>query len=457
MANGAPGTPPDDEAAPRPGATQAEPAGPSIDVTLPMDDQDHLRAALPWEVASAAPQAVPTDATTAPVTRWPEPPALVGMPSGVAADLPPVWAVAPPARGSAPSAAAYDPLDFGFVAPPAERPVEPEVDGPPEPLAAGTDVSATLEETLGHGRNVVWCVTLQLAWDELARRCSSPVAFEPRVAEPHASLARHRAAALGRRRLAGAVDAPSVVVAVASRPADLAAIGEEVVAKFGRPPALLPRTLRPREGVVFTMLQKSLVFDPPLRTGTMRFRGHEVACFGDGSPDGGSGCADPRIRALHDAEGGRECVLELETASPHDRLIVAQLPPGPTLEATIAEVFRRCAGELPRVEIRSLRIPTLRLEVEHRFREFQGAVVHNAVPEPLELGEVAQQIALSLDHRGARVTSQAAIPVLALSRPPPPRHYRFDRPFLVLLLRREAVGPYFAAWVENLDWLTAAS
>ena len=35
--------------------------------------------------------------------------------------------------------------------------------------------------------------------------------------------------------------------------------------------------------------------------------------------------------------------------------------------------------------------------------------------------------------------------------PPKPRHFVFDRPFLVWLKQRDGDAPYFALWVENAE------
>ena len=60
-----------------------------------------------------------------------------------------------------------------------------------------------------------------------------------------------------------------------------------------------------------------------------------------------------------------------------------------------------------------------------------------------------------LDEKGARVKVVAAAggePFCVPSAPPkpkPPRFFLYDRPFFVLIWRKDADWPYFAAWIDG--------
>jgi hypothetical protein len=62
-----------------------------------------------------------------------------------------------------------------------------------------------------------------------------------------------------------------------------------------------------------------------------------------------------------------------------------------------------------------------------------------------------QSIRFRLDERGAILKSEAGV---ALSEDgSKPRQFIFDKPFLILLERRDAARPYFALWVDNPELL----
>jgi hypothetical protein len=60
-----------------------------------------------------------------------------------------------------------------------------------------------------------------------------------------------------------------------------------------------------------------------------------------------------------------------------------------------------------------------------------------------------------LNESGARLESEAWIAVSNGDPPPPPkpRHFVFDKPFLIYLRELQAEQPYLAIWVENSEVL----
>jgi hypothetical protein len=58
-----------------------------------------------------------------------------------------------------------------------------------------------------------------------------------------------------------------------------------------------------------------------------------------------------------------------------------------------------------------------------------------------------QTIRFRLDDRGATLKSEAALAQKAAT-PEKLRRFIFDKPFLILLERRDAARPYLAIWVD---------
>ena len=65
-----------------------------------------------------------------------------------------------------------------------------------------------------------------------------------------------------------------------------------------------------------------------------------------------------------------------------------------------------------------------------------------------------QNIRFRLDEHGAILKSEAADgEEVRVRKPKKPRQFIFDKPFLILLERKDAAQPYFALWVDNPELL----
>jgi hypothetical protein len=94
-----------------------------------------------------------------------------------------------------------------------------------------------------------------------------------------------------------------------------------------------------------------------------------------------------------------------------------------------------------------LTIPEMSWRIDHRFNELIGRGVANV---GMPIVEALQTIELRLDRSGTRLESEATFAIAAL-----PRHFEFNRPFLIYLQKRDAEHPFFAMWVDNAELLVA--
>ena len=140
---------------------------------------------------------------------------------------------------------------------------------------------------------------------------------------------------------------------------------------------------------------------------------------------------------------GREFALDVNATS-RDQVILAVTDRKPTLAEQWADLSAKMAahkaggGHAGVMSNDTLLVPNIGFRVEHRFRE-------------LEVGPVAQasqMIQFRLNRSGADLASESAIHLK-----PTPMHYHFDRPFLVVMKRRDRERPYFVAWIDNAELL----
>ena len=96
-------------------------------------------------------------------------------------------------------------------------------------------------------------------------------------------------------------------------------------------------------------------------------------------------------------------------------------------------------------------MPVLALDIRRDYEEMIGQSLANEGFQEYHIGQMFENIAFSLDETGAKVESQA---VIAMDRSAfrPGRQIRYfylDKPFWVIMKRRESASPYFLLGVNR--------
>lgn len=176
---------------------------------------------------------------------------------------------------------------------------------------------------------------------------------------------------------------------------------------------------------------------------------------------------DERLRSqidVLDYVNDNNFVIRLKTLSDH--ILLAKIPPRDTLAATweaVAKRLKKPQGGIippPLVPEEPFAMPNLAFFIERKFDELQNrAVTHPGID--LRLAIARQLIKFQLDESGAKL--EAAAEVLFDSgpsgppRPPDPRRFLMDRPFLLALHERGTETPYLVLWIDNAELMIAAS
>ncbi len=72
------------------------------------------------------------------------------------------------------------------------------------------------------------------------------------------------------------------------------------------------------------------------------------------------------------------------------------------------------------------------------------------------MDKITEDVRFQLNEYGARLSVLTEMGAeLAYDDHPPPRHFVFDKPFLILLEKSSSSRPYFALWVGNPTLLVA--
>jgi hypothetical protein len=346
-----------------------------------------------------------------------------------------------------------------------------EIAGPPLLKADGkqlksTTISSYLEAPIESGKNVLWCSTFQLVWNEGCRYAGGDIHLkdEPPIV-----------AQLNKKDGSSSDVDPSscLVMSGLVQNGIVGKIQAELERKFqGQADPDLLRKIEPDlpvEGwLAYSYLFRSLPFKcafkrlpEPLMFGSAR-----VASFGfrELRFDSHDWLNNQRIAeqvAILDYENDDNFIVALKPEDANEQIVLAKIAPAETLLKTVEKVRSRIAAsklDVWRKQLafrESIVVPILNFDLWQQYEELYHKPI--ITPGPLEGMPIVlalQSIRFRLDEHGAVLKSEAAMPTVESAEPmQKPRQLLFDKPFLILLERRDAKRPYFALWVDNPELL----
>ena len=317
-----------------------------------------------------------------------------------------------------------------------------------------TIITPHLEQNIVTGTNVLWCNTFQLAWNELCDLTGGPIVMEPTPLM----------VSILNKRTASKEDldeASYVAMAGLAREGIYEKIRKELEEKFkGQADPNLLDTTPEMDWVAYAYLFKQLPFKWAFTRfhENLKFEGHDVDSFGiwqfiDDQKD------EVRMAKqvdILDYKDNDDLIIELKTQAEDDRLILAKIPPQETLAETISAVEKRIHMAKPdkMVKMEHLYVPVLNFDLLREYSELYEHPIHstNKSIDGTSIIFAAQSFRFRLDERGAILKSEG-IAASGLVE----RNLVFDKPFLIMLKRREAKKPYFALWVGNAELLVSKS
>jgi hypothetical protein len=328
-----------------------------------------------------------------------------------------------------------------------------------------TVVSPHLEVDIVPGINVLWCGTFQLCWNEVCDLTGGDLQFANlNPALPGDAMA----AALNRRAFTkdSLDNASYVALAGFVTNAIHDQIERAVKKKFhgAFKPRFLPSRLltpRPQDIAAYACLYKKLTFPQPFErlNEWLRFGDCPVGAFGLGPTTAQHDKLCAQVLIL-DYRSEDDFVIELKTKSSGDRLILAKVQPQRKLADTVAAVQER-AQQGQREETGPhdiLVIPRMNFDLNRQYTELEQLQLiprNPALARDLRLLSAVQDTRFEMNEKGVELKSEAQMSFsCGMSLPPPPEHRLiFNKPFLVMMARTEAKGPYFALWVDNAELL----
>ncbi|MEN6427547.1 MAG: hypothetical protein ABFE13_19510 [Phycisphaerales bacterium] len=325
-----------------------------------------------------------------------------------------------------------------------------------------TVVVPTLDTACPSDRNVIWCSSFQLAWNEVR---DTVVGAPLQVVGAEETAARLNAA----KQSVADFDANSVYAAggwiekgICER------IKKDMAAKF--PSYALPDFNDYRDGILaYSYLIARVPFTYPFRQvdGGLVFgdsRGIETRVAGFGlwqahlkayeKIRGQIEILYVRVKDRRHSPELAEYALDLCRYSDPYQVVVARVEPRDTLAETLEHVRTQIAEfkaqphyeeERRFSEADRLNVPEMFWRIDHRFEELIGKGVVNV---GMPIVEALQTIEFRLDRSGVLLESQAMTAIASR-----PRRFEFNRPFLIYVQKRDATNPFFVMWVDNAELL----
>jgi prepilin-type processing-associated H-X9-DG protein len=337
-----------------------------------------------------------------------------------------------------------------------------------------TAVVATLECPLPEHKNVIWCSTFQMAWDQLKRDVIGAPIQVPGAAGLASRLN-------GGESPARDIEKESYYTAAGFvKDGILGQIRKDMAARFPSHP--LPtfdqryKTL-PEVIVAYAYLAVDVGFAHPFYINEQEFSfadSHGTRssvtsfCAHTHEPDEGVKQVRAQVDVLYYRYGAQrdadEFAVDLCRHTKPYEIILARIPPCGTLGEAVRKVregITEFADDPNYAVLRSLRpidsliVPDVLYKLTHHFDELLGKFLGNPRWQEYFFFEAVQKIDFRLSRTGVVLKSEARLAAaggMADSRREEPRRLHFDRPFLICVKKRDAAAaPFFAMWVDNTE------
>jgi len=325
-----------------------------------------------------------------------------------------------------------------------------------------TIVSPHLEQAIVPGKNVLWCGTFQLAWNEACQLAGGDLPSSGEQPLMIAALNKH---SFTRESLD---DSSYVAMAGFAGDGIHEKIQKAIDAKFHGQvhPEFIPDkslTPRPQDFIAYACLYKYLSFPTPFERldNSLKFGDTPVPAFGLGPYKESLEKMYPQVLIL-DYQSEDDFIIELKTKSDGDRLILAKMQTQATLADTLTNIASRIAGKPIEAATTNdlLQVPRIKFDITRHYSEIVGLHLipkDPAVAKDLYVQSAVQNTKFELDENGVKLKSEASMSfACAKHEEPVPKHKMiFDKPFLILMQRKGAPTPYFALWVDNPEILVS--
>lgn len=319
-----------------------------------------------------------------------------------------------------------------------------------------TIVTSHMEIDMDSSKNILYCSTFQLAWNEL----KDSIIKENIVLNTSLPMVDSLNKSLSTKHDVS----EDSYVAMAGYGLDniLVRVNETLKKKFQEFAPTLEEDLAPDDILAYGFLYKNLQFKDEFEciNEPIKFKAenkiYNVNGFGinNYSPSEIHDSLSKQV-IVYDYNNDSDFIIGLNPVSDYDEIILAMLNPKQTLLETIAAVEDRIRNgkQCKLGSGDTLQIPCINFESKHSYTDLIGKKLLNKGFQGYIIVKASQDTLFKLNEKGALLKSEA---VMKLSRCMAVRsvmHLEFNKPFLIMLKDRKAKLPYLAIWINNTELL----
>jgi hypothetical protein len=307
---------------------------------------------------------------------------------------------------------------------------------------SNTLTTPVLEAKIIPGKNVVYCSTFQIAWNEAMDKV-----FHGKMNSannPQLTDLLNKKTDVKRN-----ISSNCYYLTVGNGQQTISRINRDLKAKFGDgAPPEIREDMTDDDIIIFAYLYKFLEFAYPFNQieGGFWFgdAGSRKKCrmFGIcGYRPAEHANIGSQVRII-DYKGDDDFIVRLSEKTGKDEIILAKVPPGRTLSGMVEAVELRIGKSTPESlkHADNLFIPEAAFDIPCRFKDLEFGGIEKAF----------QRNAFSFNRKGASLKSEARIIYKDGGHE---RNFIFDKPFLLCLKEKGSKRPYLAVWVANPELL----
>ena len=329
-----------------------------------------------------------------------------------------------------------------------------------------TVILPTLDTPMPKGKNVIWCSSFQLAWNQL----KDNVIKEPVKLVGAEEIANRLN--LAKQSLADIPDESCYAAAGFVKDGILEKIQTEMAKRFPSEPQPDFQDVSPNDVIIaYSYLTANVKFKIPYfeNQKELIFRDSQgnktpVTSFGIRPEDHDAyQKLRKQVEVLYyshhpDSFNLMEFVVDLCKDTKQNQIILARIEPKESLEQTFVYLEDKIAGFTKEKFFHKLGIndvllvPNIFWKITHHFKQLEKKYFGNEGFEDLYIGLALQMIQFRLDRSGAELKSEAKLYAESA-----PNHFIFDQPFLIYMKKRGAEHPFFVMWVDNAELLSKPS
>ena len=311
-----------------------------------------------------------------------------------------------------------------------------------------TTVTSYLQKKITNGKNLIFCSTMQLAWNALC---------DDIIKAPLELSGTPEIQTMLNERLTGKEDiAPDAYVAMAgfNRDGIVKKINDALLNKFDKKNGCGITLMSPEDILAYAYLFKKLEFKnkfEDLNDNPVFFKNEtKVKTFGIKQY---SYEIAKQVKILH-YNNDDDFILKLESKSQNDEIILAKIEPKETLLSTVDYVFEQIKNKktiaIEKGDI--LKIPKFDFDIFKKYSELINRDFLNKNFEGYFISDAFQGIKFKLDEKGVILESYAAIRgEKSMPYSPGTKRLIFDKPFLFCLKEKTGKYPYFVMWIDNAE------